>query len=151
LKTFLRSYGIIGPAEAALSFVVFFVILAGGEWVWGERLSVTNTLYRQAAAGFLATIIFCQIGNVMACRTNRQSAARHVFKYNSWITAGVFVELAFIFGIIYLPVAVIYQFFTTAPLPLGIWPVIVLTPFVIFGIEEIRKFLVRRGVNILSA
>jgi len=151
LKTFLRSYGIIGPAEAALSFVVFFLILAGGAWAWGERLSVSNTLYRQAAAGFLATIIFSQIGNVMACRTNRQSAARHVFKYNSWITAGVVVELAFIFGILYLPVAVIRHFFTTAPLPLGIWPVIVLTPFVIFGIEEIRKFLVRRGVNILSA
>jgi hypothetical protein len=87
----------------------------------------------------------------MACRTNRQSVARHVFKYNSWITAGVVVELAFIFGILYLPVAVIHHFFTTAPPPLGIWPVIVLAPFVIFGIEEIRKFLVRRGVNILSA
>ncbi|MBN2377483.1 MAG: cation-transporting P-type ATPase [Sedimentisphaerales bacterium] len=151
LKTFLRSYGIIGPAEAALSFVVFFLILAGGEWAWGERLSASNTLYRQAAAGFLATIIFCQIGNVMACRTNRQSAARHVFKFNSWITAGVAVELAFIFGILYLPVDVIHHFFTTAPLPLRIWPVIVLTPFVIFGLEEIRKFLVRRGANILSA
>ena len=151
LKTFLRSYGIIGPAEAVLSFVVFFLILDGGSWIWGERLLATNTLYRQAAAGFLATIIFCQIGNVMACRTNRQSAIRHIFKYNSWITVGVLVELAFIFGILYLPLDVIGNFFTTAPLPLWIWPVIVLSPFVIFGIEEIRKFLVRRGANILSA
>jgi hypothetical protein len=74
-----------------------------------------------------------------------------MFKYNSWITAGVVVELAFILGILYLPVAAIHNFFTTAPLPLRIWFVIVLTPFVIFGIEETRKFLVRRGVNILSA
>ena len=151
LKTFLRSYGIIGPAEAVLSFVVFFLILDGGAWVWGERLLATDILYRQAAAGFLATIIFCQIGNVMACRTNRQSAVRHVFKYNSWITVGVLVELSFIFGILYLPVGVIGNFFTTAPLPLWIWPVIVLAPFVIFGIEEIRKFLVRGGADILSA
>ena len=60
-KTFLRSYGIIGPAEAALSFMVFFIVLDTGGWGWGERLTAGVPLYGQAAGAFLATIILGQI------------------------------------------------------------------------------------------
>lgn len=149
LKTFLRSYGIIGPTEAFMSFIVFFLILYGGGWMWGQQLPDTSALYRQAAGAFLATIIFSQIGNVNACRTNRQSAAPHIARFNSWITVGIAVEMVFIFAIIYVPV--FYNVFTTAPIATGMWPVIALAPFVIFGVEEVRKALVRRGVTLLSA
>lgn len=149
LKTFLRSYGIVGPTEALMSFIVFFMILYGGGWVWGAKLSATNTLYMQAAGAFLAAIIFSQIGNVNACRTNRQSAVSHVVRFNPWITAGIIVEVLFIFAIIYVPI--FHWFFTTAALEWTVWPVIVIAPLVIFSVEEFRKFLVRRGVTILSA
>ncbi len=148
LKTFLRSYGIIGPTEAFMSFLVFFLILYGGGWVWGADLADTDTLYRQAAGAFLATIIFSQIGNVNACRTNRQSAVQQVKQFNPWMTVGIAVEVLFIFAIIYVPI--FHWFFTTSPVEWKVWPVIFIAPFVIFGVEEVRKFLVRRGVTILS-
>ena len=148
LKTFLRSYGIIGPTEAFMSFVVFFLILYGGGWVWGADLADTSILYMQAAGAFLATIIFSQIGNVNACRTNRQSAVRQVMQFNPWIIFGIAVEVLFIFAIIYVPV--FHWFFTTSPVDLKVWPVILMAPFAIFGVEEVRKFLVRKGVTILS-
>lgn len=151
MKTFLRSYGLIGPAEALMAFIVFFIILYVGGWSWGERLTQTNILYRQAAGAFLATIIFSQIGNVMACRTNRQSAIGHLTIYNPWITAGVIFEVLFIFFIIYAPIAVVHTFFTTAPIGLSVWPLILAAPIVIFAVEEIRKILVIKGVDILSA
>ena len=149
LKTFLRSYGIVGPTEAAMSFIVFFMILLGGGWAYGQRLPDSNPLYMQAAGAFLATIIFSQIGNVNACRTNRQSALRSMTRFNPWITAGIVVEILFIFAIIYIPA--FNGFFTTGPLGSQTWVLICISPFVIFAVEEIRKFLVRRGVTILSA
>jgi len=99
----LRSYGLIGLAETLLAFMVFFHVLNKGGWQWGTVLPASNLLYGQATGAFLATVIFCQIGNVMACRTNRQSALPYLFKFNAWITAGVVFEVAFIVAVIYLP------------------------------------------------
>ena len=147
-RTFIRSYGIIGPAEAALSFLAFFLILWAGKWQWAEPIASSDPLYGQAAAAFLATIIFCQIGNVMACRTNRQSAIPYLRRYNPWIAAGLLLEVFFILAIVYVPV--FYQFFSTAALPLWIWGVILLGPWTIFALEELRKWLVRRGMQALA-
>ena len=99
-RTFVRSYGIIGPAEAALSFLAFFLVLQAGGWHWAQPLASSAVLYGQASGAFLATIIFCQIGNVMACRTNRQSALPYLIRHNMWIWTGLVVEVVFILSII---------------------------------------------------
>jgi sodium/potassium-transporting ATPase subunit alpha len=148
-RTFLRSYGIVGMAESALSFAVFFLVLHAGGWTWGAPLGADAPLYREAAGGFLATIIFCQVGNVLACRTNRQSAVPLLGRLNPWIAAGVLVELAFIGTILYA--APFHRLFTTAPLAPWTWGLIALAPFLVFGLEELRKLLVRHGVRILAA
>ena len=74
--TFIRSYGLIGPVEALLSFLVFF---CSGERAAGTGLNRSPVaqccMDRRPAP---SATIFCQIGNVMACRTNRQSAASYL-------------------------------------------------------------------------
>jgi sodium/potassium-transporting ATPase subunit alpha len=147
-KTFIRSYGVIGPIEALLSFAVFFYILHTGGWEYGERTLADNVLYAQATGAFLVTIIFCQVGNVMACRTNRQSAIPYLRKLNRWIVAGVAFELLFCVVIVNVPA--FHHFFTTAPFGIEIWMSMLLAPVIIFAVEELRKLLVRRGVKILE-
>ncbi|MFC1747200.1 cation-translocating P-type ATPase [Pseudomonadota bacterium] len=147
-RTFIRSYGVIGPAEAALSFTVFFTVLYAGGWQWAQPLESDTLLYGQAAGAFLATIIFCQIGNVMACRTNRQSALPYLRRFNRWIAGGILVEIVFVFGIIHLPM--FHPIFSTGPLPFWVWSMIVTAPLIIFVIEELRKCLVRRGQHWLA-
>ncbi|WP_459873527.1 cation-translocating P-type ATPase [Endothiovibrio diazotrophicus] len=147
-KTFLRSYGIIGPAEAALSFAVFFLVLGHGGWSWGAPLALDAPLHQQASAAFLAAIIFSQIGNVMACRTNRQSAVPLLLAPNRWIVAGIAVEVLFIVLVVYVPP--LRHLFNAQPFPVPVWFPILLAPLVIFAIEEGRKYWVRRGAAPLS-
>ena len=147
-RTFIRSYGVIGPVEALLSFLVFFWILDAGGWRWAQPLAADTVLYGQAAGAFLATIIFSQIGNVMACRTNRQSALGYLLRFNPWIWTGLAVEVLFILTILYVPL--FHSFFNTAEVPFWAWGGILLAPWTIFTIEELRKWLVRRGVFWLS-
>jgi len=148
-RTFLRSYGIVGPIEALLSFLVFFYILHSGGWTYGERPEAGNVVYAQAAGAFLVTIIFCQVGNVLACRTSRQSALSYLGRINGWILAGVLFELLFCIAIVNIPV--FHHFFTTAPFGLPIWGAMLAAPVVVFLVEELRKYLVRRGVSLLAA
>ncbi|MEI6639891.1 MAG: cation-transporting P-type ATPase [Chlorobium sp.] len=142
IGTFLRSYAFLGLVESALSFFMFFSVLFNGGWRWGAVLPADSPLYPQAASAFLATIIFSQIGNVMACRTNRQSAIRYLARFNPWITAGIILELVFIVSIIYLPAC--HHFFNTRELGAEVWPGILSAPFIVFGIEELRKFVMRK-------
>jgi len=148
-RTFLRSYGIIGLAEAGLSFLVFFLVLYQGGWHWGMSTNDNLPLFAEASAAFLATIIFCQIGNVMACRTNRQSALSYFIRFNPWIVLGIVVEIGFILLVTNVPS--VYRVFSTTAVPLWVWSLIIIAPLVIFVIEEVRKWLVRRGMHVLSA
>jgi sodium/potassium-transporting ATPase subunit alpha len=148
-KTFVRSYGVIGPMEAALSFAVFFLVLFSGGWIWGVELSLGTALHQQASGAFLVAIIFSQIGNVMACRTNRQSAFSYLARFNRWITAGLLVEILFVLAITYIPS--LHVLFNSGPFPLWIWILILLAPVVVFCTEELRKWLVRRGLKWLAA
>jgi sodium/potassium-transporting ATPase subunit alpha len=147
-RTFVRSYGIIGMGEAALSFAVFFIVLYDGGWHWGMSTSPTPGLFAEASAAFLATIIFCQIGNVMACRTNRQSALPYLVRINRWIAVGIVVEITFILLITNIPS--LYRVFSTEFMPLWVWSMIIIAPIVIFVIEELRKWMVRHHVHFLS-
>lgn len=147
-KTFLTSYGIIGPLEALFAFVVFFTILFYGGWRYGAQLDNSTSLYMQATGAFLATIIFCQIGNVMGCRTNRESALRRINRWNPWIFGGIVFEIVFIFAIINIPV--FWNIFSTHPLPMWVWLMMIPAPFLIFFAEEVRKLLGRKGIKFFS-
>ena len=136
------SYGIVGMIQAAAGFFSYFYILLDGGWQWGEALAVSDPLYRQAITAFFASIIICQIADVLICRTRRQSILTVGIFANKLVLLGVVSELILLALIAYVPL--MNTFFGTAPLEL--WQLSLSIPFAITIIiaDEIRRVFVRR-------
>ncbi len=138
----LMSYGIVGMMQAAAGFFSYFVILYAGGWQWGADLAHDDPLYRSAVTGFFASIIVCQIADVIICRTRRQSLITVGFLSNRLVLLGVGTELLLLALISYVPACNV--FFGTAPLEP--WQLALSLPFaaaILIG-DETRRFFVRR-------
>ncbi|MDJ0820388.1 MAG: HAD-IC family P-type ATPase [Paracoccaceae bacterium] len=136
------SYGIVGMAQAAAGFFTYFTILYSGGWEWGQDLANSDPLYRTAITGFFASIIICQIADVIICRTRTQSLLTVGLFSNRLVLVGIAAELLLLFGISYIPA--FNTFFGTAPLEL--WHLGLSVPFAIAILlgDELRRVFVRR-------
>jgi len=136
------SYGIVGVLQAAAGFFTYFVILHSGGWQWGQELASSDPLYRTAITGFFASIIICQVADVIICRTRRQSLLRVGVLANRLVLLGIAAELMLLALIAYVPA--FNTFFGTAPLEP--WHLLLSVPFalVILLGDELRRVFVRR-------
>ncbi len=139
----LMSYGIVGVVQAAAGFFTYFTILYSGGWEWGQDLASSDPLYRTAITGFFASIIICQIADVIICRTRTQSLLTVGVFSNKLVLVGIATELLLLASISYIPA--FNTFFGTAPLEL--WHLGLSVPFAIAIVigDEIRRIFVRRG------
>jgi sodium/potassium-transporting ATPase subunit alpha len=136
-----RAYLFLGPIEAIACMFGFFFVLSSGGWTWGMALSPDNTLYMQATTACLTAIIITQIGNVLACRTSRESVFSIGLFTNRLIFVGIVFELALQFFIVYHPWG--NKIFATHPIAMSTWLVLIPFAFVLFFAEEFRKTVVR--------
>ena len=137
------SYGMVGMVQAAAGFFSFFVVLYAGGWSWGQDIATTDPLYRSAITAFFASIIICQIADVIICRTRRQSVFTVGFLSNRLVLFGIAMELLLLCCISYIPLCNV--FFGTAPLQP--WQMLLSVPFALFilAVDELRRIYVRRG------
>jgi sodium/potassium-transporting ATPase subunit alpha len=138
----LVSYGIVGMVQAVAGFFSYFVILYAGGWVWGQDLPYDDPLYRTAITGFFASIVICQVADVIICRTRRQSLLAVGLLTNRLVLLGTATELLLLALIAYVPVC--NQFFGTAPL--SGWQLALSLPFALLILlgDELRRVFVRR-------
>jgi sodium/potassium-transporting ATPase subunit alpha len=137
-----RAYLFLGMIEAGLAMGAFFWFLLASGWTWGTPLEWTNPLYRQATAVTFAAIVMGQVANVFACRDDRISAFRLGWLNNPFILWGIAIEVGLLLLIVYTPVGNVI--FGTAPLPIGIWPILLAGAVGLLLADELRKLLVRR-------
>jgi sodium/potassium-transporting ATPase subunit alpha len=137
-----RAYLFLGPIEAFACMFGFFYVLYGGGWSWGETLAPHHVLYLQATTACLTAIIITQIGNMFACRSDRDSVFSIGFFANKLIFSGMFFSIMLQVFIVYHPFG--NKVFGTAPIGMDVW--LVLLPFSAFLLfaEELRKMLTRR-------
>jgi sodium/potassium-transporting ATPase subunit alpha len=136
-----RAYLFLGPIEAAACMFGFFSVLELGGWTRGTILPASDVLYMQATTACLTAIIVTQVANVFACRSSRESLLRIGFFTNRLVFAGIAVELALQLFIVYHPAG--NKLFSTAPLPMNTWLMLIPFAFLLLAAEELRKFIVR--------
>lgn len=147
-KLLFMSYGIIGMLQAAAGFFSYFVVLYNGGWTWGQELASTDPLYLKAVTAFFASIIICQIADVMICRTRRESVFTKGLFSNKLVLAGIASEVTLLLIIVYNPLT--HKLFGTHPLTLFELSLSVPFALLIFFGDEIRKLLIRKNVKLVE-
>jgi sodium/potassium-transporting ATPase subunit alpha len=138
-----RAYLFLGPIEAAAGLFGFFYVLNKGSWQWGQMLTTNNILYLQATTACLTAIIVTQIANVFACRSFKESVFSLGIFSNKLIFGGIAFEILLQLFIVYHPYG--NKIFSTYPIPVSIWLILVPFALTLFFAEESRKLIMRRA------
>jgi magnesium-transporting ATPase (P-type) len=140
-RTIIIGFFWYGLLESIISLGAYFFVNILNGWP-NVPLASEGIIYRQATTMSLASIIFCQIGMVLNCRTNSQSIFKVGILSNKKILLGIVIEILLICGIIYLPF--LQGIFNTAPIGLYEWLFLIFLPVPILLLEEARKAVVRK-------
>jgi calcium-translocating P-type ATPase len=141
-RRLVHAYAFLGVIEAVLALGGFFWTYWLAGWRPGLPMETSGALYRRATTMTLAGIVAAQIGNVFACRTERESVFRVGPFANRLVLLGVAAEIAILLVLIAVPPLRVA--FGLAPLAPAEWAVLLLFPPVLLGLEEARKWVMRR-------
>lgn len=140
-RVFLRSLYIGLFIAAGAMFGCFSAWMAGG-WQFGMAEVPNEIFYVKGVTMAFAGIVLGQTGNVIACRTSKQSIFKTSLAKNQWIIFGITTQICILALLIYLPF--MQPFFGTTALGITDWLYLVSITFGVIFIEEIRKFFSRR-------
>jgi sodium/potassium-transporting ATPase subunit alpha len=137
----VRAYAFLGMFESAAAMGAFYAVLTAAGWQWGQMLSASDPLYRQATTACLTAIVLMQVVNVHLCRSRTASVFGQPVFANRLITAGILMELVLILLIDYTSVG--NRLFGTSPIGLSAWLVVLPFAMAMLVLEEVRKAIVR--------
>ncbi len=140
-KVLLRSQ-YIGIVTAIGATIGCLAVWSAGGWTYGTQLASNNLIYIKGTTMTFAGIVVAQVGNVLACRTSKQSIFRTSLAKNKWILVGIAAQLSILSLLVYVPF--LQSLFGTTALGGRDWAFLMLLPIAVILAEEIRKFLARR-------
>jgi len=138
---FLRSLYIGLIIAAGGMFACFSTWMAGG-WQFGMTLESNDPVYIKGVTMMFAGIVLGQVGNVIACRTSKQSIFKTSITKNKWILVGILAQVSILSLLVYVPV--MQGLFGTTGLGLTDWLYLFLITLAVIFAEEVRKLFVRR-------
>jgi P-type Ca2+ transporter type 2C len=138
----LHAYAFLGVAEAALAMLAFFWTYWLAGWRPGLPMAAEGDLYRRATTMTLVGIVAAQVGNVLACRTDRESIFGIGLLSNRWVLVGIAAEIAVLLVLIAVPP--LRAAFGLVPPSPAEWGLVLAFPPVMLLLEEGRKLLGRR-------
>jgi magnesium-transporting ATPase (P-type) len=141
----IRAWLFLGGIVAALSLGGFFYVLTSAGWSPGDATGPGHPLhhaYLQATTMTFLGLIAGQIGSAFAVRTQRASLRSIGPFSNPHLLGAIVAELALAALFIYAPP--LQSLLGTAGLPAHDLILLLPYPFVVWGADELRRFLIRR-------
>jgi calcium-translocating P-type ATPase len=140
-----RAWLWLGLLEAALVLAGFFAVLIAAGWSPGDPTGAGSALhddYLAATTMTFAGITACQVGTAFATRTDHASLRQIGVFSNPLLLWGIGFELAFAGALIYVPA--LQNAFGTAALSPAQLAFLIPFPLVVWGSDELRRWLRRR-------
>jgi len=141
----VRAWLFLGVMVAALSLAGFFYVLTRAGWHEGDPVGVGDPLhhaYVQATTMTFLGMIAGQIGTAFAVRTRRASLFSIGVFSNRYLLYAIVAEIALAAVFVYTPP--MQSLLGTASLPVHDLLFLLPYPFIVWGADEIRRFIVRR-------
>jgi len=140
-RRLLRACAFLGAAEAVFALGAFFWTYRVAGWRPGLAMAAAGPLYRRATTMTLSAIVAAQVGNVFACRTDRESIVRVGVFSNRHVFVGIAAEIALLLTLILVPP--FPAVFGLAPLAFSEWGVLLVVPPAMLLLDEGRKWVAR--------
>jgi magnesium-transporting ATPase (P-type) len=135
-------FAFLGLIQAIGATVGFYFALYAGGWAWGDPLSTSDHIYAQAITMTQAGIVFSQVFNGFAVRTDRESVFSVGLFSNRALVAAEALGVAIMLACSYAPP--LQSLLGTAALPAHYWLVPAAFGVVALLAEELRKAVLRR-------
>jgi calcium-translocating P-type ATPase len=140
-----RAWLFLGMIAAVLQMGAFFYILLKAGWHPNDPVAAGDPLhhaYLQATTMTFLAMVVAQIGTAFAARTERASLRSVGVFSNRLLLVGIGFELALAALLVYAPP--FQDLLGTAPLPAADLLILLPFPFVVWGADELRRYLLRR-------
>jgi magnesium-transporting ATPase (P-type) len=141
-RAVIGRFAFLGSIQAIGATASFYFALYAGGWRWGDPLSTSDHVYHQAITMTQAAIVFSQVFNGLAVRTDRESVFSIGVFSNRALVAAEALGVAIMLAISYAPP--LQSLLGTAALPAYYWAVPAAFGVVALFAEELRKAYVRR-------
>jgi magnesium-transporting ATPase (P-type) len=141
----LRAWLFLGLICTALQMAGFFYVLVGAGWSPGDPTGEGTTLhhaYLQATTMTFLGMVMGQVGTAFAARTERASLRSIGVFSNRLLLWGIAFELVLSALIVYAPP--LQELLATAGLEPRMLLFVAPFPFVVWGADELRRWLLRR-------
>ena len=141
----VRAWLFLGMMVAGLSLVGFFYVLNGAGWQMGDPVGAGHPLhhaYLQATTMTFLGMIAGQIGTAFAVRTRRASLRSIGVFSNRYLLGAIAAELLLAAIFVYAPP--LQSLLGTAALPVNYLVFLLPYPFIVWGADELRRWLLRR-------
>jgi calcium-translocating P-type ATPase len=144
-RMLVRAWLFLGAMVAGLSLGGFFYVLTQAGWHSGDPVgphSPFHHAYQQATTMYFLGMIFGQIGTAFAVRTQRASLFSVGVFSNRYLLWAIVGELALAAFFVFAPP--MQALLGTAPVPPRDLLLLLPFPFIVWGADELRRYVIRR-------